>query len=298
MKRILLTVLMITLCLTIFSGCNKECEHNWERIGNYNESTAQDKCTKCGETILYTDPDSVPGKRLPIVMTIAETLPSCVAFEYNDEKPYCFYAYDDDGKLYRVFWNDFSGLNEKDRIVVDHNDIIKTLSYDEYPDSGWTPQYEITAISIYSEEEWNDIIESSSPTEYFQLQKNDNGVIVFNVVAGFPQAKYTFKDSDAEEYVEIALDNENGEINSLLFGLLNGKSTISDEGTNAFTHSISMTCSYQSDDGYSEITVVYEFKWASTSNTITIFKNNTLVGTVLLSEDEMNAFTDTLKSFQ
>ena len=59
MKRILLTVLTITLCLTIFSGCNKECEHNWERIGNYNESTAQDRCTKCGETRLYTDPDSI-----------------------------------------------------------------------------------------------------------------------------------------------------------------------------------------------------------------------------------------------
>ena len=59
MKRILLTVLAITLCLTIFSGCNKECEHNWERIGNYNESTAQDKCTKCGETRLYTDPNSI-----------------------------------------------------------------------------------------------------------------------------------------------------------------------------------------------------------------------------------------------
>ena len=28
------------------------------------------------------------------------------------------------------------------------------LNYDEYP-SGWAPQYEITAISIYSEEEWN-----------------------------------------------------------------------------------------------------------------------------------------------
>jgi hypothetical protein len=88
-------------------------------------------------------------------MTIAETLPSCVAFEYKDENPYCFYAHDDSGKLYRVLWNNFDGLHEKDRIVVDHNDIIKTLSYDEYPDGGWTPQYEITAISIYSEEEWN-----------------------------------------------------------------------------------------------------------------------------------------------
>ena len=102
-----------------------------------------------------TDPDSNSGKRLPIVMTIAETLPSCVAFEYKDGNPYCFYAYDDDGKLYRVLWNNFDGLHEKDRIVVDHNDIIKTLSYDEYPDGGWTPQYEITAISIHSEEEWN-----------------------------------------------------------------------------------------------------------------------------------------------
>lgn len=87
-------------------------------------------------------------------MTIAETLPSCVAFEYKDGNPYCFYAYDDDGKLYRVLWNNFDGLNEKDRIVVDHNDNIVVLNYDEYP-SGWTPQYEITAISIYSEEEWN-----------------------------------------------------------------------------------------------------------------------------------------------
>ena len=58
MKRILLTALAMMLCLTIFSGCNKECDHNWERIENYNESTAQDKCTKCGETRLYTDPDN------------------------------------------------------------------------------------------------------------------------------------------------------------------------------------------------------------------------------------------------
>lgn len=103
----------------------------------------------------YTTPDSISGKRLPIVMTIAETLPSCVAFEYKDGEPYCFYGYDDDGKLYRVLWNNFDGLNEKDRIVVDHNDVIKTLSYDEYPGGGWTPQYEVTAISIYSEAEWN-----------------------------------------------------------------------------------------------------------------------------------------------
>ena len=135
-------------------------------------------------------------------------------------------------------------------------------------------------------------LQDSSPKEYFQVLKNDNGVIVFSVIAGLPQAKYTYK--DGEEYVGIALNNENGEINSLLFDLLHGKSTISDEEPNAFTHSISMTCSYTSDDGYSEITVIYEFKWTSTSDAITIFKNNTIVGTVLLSNEEMSMFKNNL----
>ena len=122
--------------------------------GTYLKGTIDGNNVRVVSVSVYTDPDSNSGKRLPIVMTIAETLPSCVAFEYKDGNPYCFYAYDDDGKLYRVLWNNFDGLNEKDRIVVDHNDNIVVLNYDEYP-SGWTPQYEITAISIYSEEEWN-----------------------------------------------------------------------------------------------------------------------------------------------
>ena len=221
MKQILLTILAITLCLTIFSGCaNNQYKGPLScvsRIGaagvialmdmtedahktiisTLNKGKWQDDITNCGydyefttknETIRYhsecgtfiditngramvlaekdkdiindllgasnTNTNNISGKRLPIVMTIAETLPSCVAFEYKDGNPYCFYAYDDDGKLYRVFWNNFDGLNEKDRIVVDHNDNIIALNYDEYL-SGWTPQYEITAISIYSEEEWN-----------------------------------------------------------------------------------------------------------------------------------------------
>lgn len=124
MKRILAIALALIMVLAALTGCMSPQKPSGDE-GEQNPS----------------------GKRLPIVMTIAETLPSCVAFEYKDEKPYCFYAYDTEGKLYRVFWNDFTGLNEKDVIVVDHNDDIKTLTYDEYP-SGWTPQYEVTAISI------------------------------------------------------------------------------------------------------------------------------------------------------
>ncbi|MBR3964554.1 MAG: hypothetical protein IKJ80_04020 [Clostridia bacterium] len=140
--------------------------------------------------------------------------------------------------------------------------------------------------------------DNSTPADYFHVQKNDNGVIVFSVVAGFPQAKYTHKDAAADEYVGIALNNANGEINSLLFDLLNGRSAIADDESDAFTDWVTMTYSYTSDDGHSEITVVYEFKWSSASNTMTIFKNNTLVGTVLLSDDEMSAFKDTLKNLQ
>ena len=113
------------------------------------------------------------GKRLPITMTIAETLPSCVAFEHKDGKPYCFYAYDTEGKLYRVFWNDFTGLNEKDVIVVDHNDDIKTLTYDEYP-SGWTPQYEVTAISVKKENTTDDHL-----VNHIQIKSGANTIFPF-----------------------------------------------------------------------------------------------------------------------
>lgn len=101
------------------------------------------------------------GVSVSVVMTIAETLPSCAAFEYKDEKPYCLYAYDDDENLCRVFWNNFDGLNEKDRILVDYyRNTIVTLNDNEYP-SGWTPQFEVTAINVVSEEARNNTTPTS-----------------------------------------------------------------------------------------------------------------------------------------
>lgn len=93
-------------------------------------------------------PQSPSEKPMPIAMTIAETLPSCVAFEYREPNtPYCFYAYDADENLYRVLWTDWEGLNEKDQIIVEYEK-LEELTYDNYPDGGWTPQYELTAISV------------------------------------------------------------------------------------------------------------------------------------------------------
>lgn len=87
------------------------------------------------------------GECLSITLTIAETLPGCAAFEYEDEKANCFYAYDTEGTLYRVFWNDFTGLKEKGAIVLEHNGDIRELD-DVDTVSGWMPKYEVAATRV------------------------------------------------------------------------------------------------------------------------------------------------------
>ena len=82
-----------------------------------------------------------------LTLTIAETLPSCPAFEYREPyKPYCLYAYDSDEHLYRVLCTDWDGLKEKDQIIVEYSD-IKELDQTN-PPGGWTPQYEVVASSV------------------------------------------------------------------------------------------------------------------------------------------------------
>lgn len=71
MKRILAITLTLVMLLAVLTGCMASRKPSGDE-GEQNPS----------------------GKRLPITLTIAETLPSCVAFEHKDEKPYCFYAYD------------------------------------------------------------------------------------------------------------------------------------------------------------------------------------------------------------
>lgn len=142
------------------------------------------------------------GKRLPITLTIAETLPSCVAFEYKDGKPYCFYAYDTEGHLYRVFWNDFTGLNEKDVVVVDHNDDIKTLTYDEYPDGGWTPQYEVTATNIKMEKRATDNL-----ALHIQISSGNKTIFPFGCLmwSKIDNGNGTFSESIIDKYNVIDL---------------------------------------------------------------------------------------------
>lgn len=78
-------------------------------------------------------------------MKIEYTLPSCPAFETD-----CFYAADEDACLYRVYWSDMGGLSEGQSIRVTYSsDSKKKLEYpDGYPDGGYTPKYEITAVAV------------------------------------------------------------------------------------------------------------------------------------------------------
>ena len=89
--------------------------------------------------------DQTPDRTM--ALTIVETQPSAPAFEYQDGDPYCFYAEDAGENLYRVLWSDFTGLEEKDRVIVKYHE-LKKLTYTEYPDGGWTPPYEMTATDV------------------------------------------------------------------------------------------------------------------------------------------------------
>ncbi len=94
--------------------------------------------------------DELGGEPLPedymdgvLVITVAETLPSCIAIEEN-----CFYGTDKDGYFWRIYCDDTSAIVEGKIYEVEIGDIISLTYPDGYPDGGWTPQYETTAKKI------------------------------------------------------------------------------------------------------------------------------------------------------
>jgi len=139
-------------------------------------------------------------KRNSITMTIAETLPSCAAFEYQPGAPYCFYAFDSDGKLYRVLWTDWNNLNENDKIVVEYSD-IKMFTYPE-PTTGWNPQYEITALSVEKR-----INADESLVSHIQIKSGDNTIHPFGCMtwSKTDNGDGTFTESIVDKYDVVDL---------------------------------------------------------------------------------------------
>ena len=70
-------------------------------------------------------------------MNISQNSSLFPLFEKN-----CFYAYDDENNFYRILWSDFTGLSEKDRIIVEYRD-LKKIVYSEYD-----VIYEVTAVRV------------------------------------------------------------------------------------------------------------------------------------------------------
>ena len=178
MKRILAISLTLVMLLAVLTGC----------MASKNPSGDEAE-------------QNPSGKRLPITLTIAETLPSCVAFEYKDGKPYCFYAYDTEEHLYRVLWNDFTGLNEKDVVVVDHNDDIKKLDQVN-PPGGWTPKYEATAISVTKENDNDDYLVS-----HIQIKSGHQTIFPFGCMtwSKIDNGNGTFSESIVDKYDVVDL---------------------------------------------------------------------------------------------
>lgn len=91
MKRLLSIILVLVIFLAFFASCDSpeegetECAHEWARTSNLNDSTARDRCARCGEERLYTDPDrigqsegemtTISPERLTETETIREAIP-------------------------------------------------------------------------------------------------------------------------------------------------------------------------------------------------------------------------------
>ena len=119
MKRILAVTLTLVMLLAALAGCNASKKPSGKE-GEQNPS----------------------GGHLPIILTIAETEPSCPAFESD-----CFYAFDTEGILYRVLWTDFEGLHEKDTVAVEYSK-KEELNIPADLTGGFHAKYEITANNV------------------------------------------------------------------------------------------------------------------------------------------------------
>ncbi len=77
-----------------------------------------------------------------LVITVAETRPSCIAIEED-----CFYGTDKDGKFWRIYCDDTSDVKEGETYEVEIGEHTE-LTYPDGPDGGWTPEYEATAVEV------------------------------------------------------------------------------------------------------------------------------------------------------
>ena len=138
-------------CEYVFFTRNQEVRYHSE-CGTFNDYTnkrsytvSEEERKKINAILNNGDESKIDPKTL--TLTVAETFPSLVTFEYKDSNPYCFYAYDSERNYYRIIWSNFDDLNEKAAITVTYSDEIKKLN-ETNPPGEWSVKYEVIATGV------------------------------------------------------------------------------------------------------------------------------------------------------
>lgn len=204
MKKILAFMLAMMLCFSMLVSCNLpggeqeseeseesvcggkddsfnfiDCEHNWERIDNLNESIARDECTKCGMIKLYTDPDKIGetekiGLSMATLISLVEMHGADLSFEHflpyrcediGSGRIILQYPIDDD---YYLIINGIPMVGELESIrLVSADDPSKSIDvrYESIEDfiSGYSDETEETKEQIVLEVEAEDMMAGFVP---------------------------------------------------------------------------------------------------------------------------------------
>ncbi len=139
MKRLILIALSLVICLSAFA-----CAENNEISSTESSASKTESIDTSADTSDVSGDLSTENGENTMLMTIADTDMGAKPFEDHS----CFYAYGSDGKFYRVFWTDFTGLTEKTRVNVKYSKIEDTPNYDPTVVGGYNPKYEMTATSV------------------------------------------------------------------------------------------------------------------------------------------------------
>lgn len=198
--------------------------------------------------------------------------------------------------------NKFEELNENYNFifVVDFADSSETIYFYVYSNKIYfidnnAGLYEsvdsISLLNLTIEAEGKLGIEEIWPDDPLQIVRNDDGKIVFSAIALTGDScdiKYT--DLNKNKTIDVKSKNE---ILDYLIEILYGRESVYDYTNSYLDCSIKIT--YDMPTSLIVLPNTYEFKFSSENGPMTILKNGDLIGTVILSIDEVNVLLDYVK---
>ncbi len=136
------------------------------------------------------------------IMEVAHTVPGCTAID-----AYGFFAYDLNGTLYRISWENTDEIQEGETVLILYRDIRKESYPDGYP-SGYTPTYTITATLVQPD----DTVALTGPNGYDSIDRitydfdgdgyDDNCMLGFGPTSGVFSFTFTVERDGILKYHE------------------------------------------------------------------------------------------------